>query len=117
MMDSLPGIRMSGENNDLFEENVCPFFQPTFDSNFLAGIGTKTAFGRNEITEGSISCILQYTIELITPPDIIIKKGKKNHGHWLQDNPIPHALDFTLNAPTVKHSKKTSPPERGVAVV
>jgi hypothetical protein len=41
MMDSLPGIRMSGENNDLFEENVCPFSQPTF-----AGVNLTPFGGR-----------------------------------------------------------------------
>jgi hypothetical protein len=71
MMDSLPGIRMSGENNDLLRK-FFTFFQSTFDENFLSGIGRKTAWGRNNIEEGSLSCILQNTIELITPPELPI---------------------------------------------
>jgi hypothetical protein len=71
MMDSLPGVRMSGENNDLLRK-MYELFESTFDSKFYRGVGRRVPFGRNEIAEGSLSCILQKTIELITPPELPI---------------------------------------------
>jgi hypothetical protein len=73
MMDSLPGVRMSGENNDLLRKQFL-FFNNTFhEKNFKLGLNSKSAFGRNKIPPGALSCILHTTIEMITPPNIPIK--------------------------------------------
>lgn len=73
MMDSLPGVRMSGENNNLLRKQFS-FYSGTFEAeHFEKGYGEKNAFGRNQILEGSLSCILQNAIELITPPEFPIQ--------------------------------------------
>lgn len=64
---------MSGENHDILKKQYL-FYQETFDEvHWGRSIGQKTAFGRNEIPEGSLSCILQNTMELITPPVFPVK--------------------------------------------
>jgi hypothetical protein len=68
MLDSLPGIRMSGENNDMLRQQFF-FYSNTFEENhFGKSVGEKNSFGRNPVPAGSLSCILQNTVELITPP-------------------------------------------------
>jgi hypothetical protein len=67
---SIKGCLKEGENDLL--RKMFTFFQTTFNRQFQAGIGKKHPFGRNKIEEGSLSCILQNIIELITPPELPI---------------------------------------------
>lgn len=77
MLDSLPGVRMSGENHDILKKQY-QLYQETFDEkDWERSVGKRTAFGRNEIPEGSLSCILHSTIELITPPVFPVKDVPK----------------------------------------
>ncbi|KAG7362006.1 hypothetical protein IV203_025672 [Nitzschia inconspicua] len=77
MLDSLPGVRMSGENNGLLWTQF-HFFQNTFcERNFIEGTNLKAAFGRNKIPNGALSCILQNSIEIITPPKLPIASIEK----------------------------------------
>jgi hypothetical protein len=69
MMDSLPGIRMSGENNALLQDFYMTHKKVFEDPNFIGGQGKRNPYGRHAIPEGALSCILQNTVELITPPE------------------------------------------------
>lgn len=72
MMDSLPGVRMSGENMDLLTKQFS-FFQTTVNDHLVQnGMGRKSPFGRNKIPMGASSCILHSSIELLTPPKLPI---------------------------------------------
>jgi hypothetical protein len=71
MLDSLPGVRMSGENNDQLKairvmmENVMlrrafGYYNSTFER--------KQAWGHNPIPPGAAACVGQKMIETINPP-------------------------------------------------
>jgi hypothetical protein len=71
MLDSLPSVRMSGENNDELRairymmENV--MLKPSvhyFDSK----VERKTAWGHNPIPPGAAACVGQKMMETINPP-------------------------------------------------
>lgn len=66
MMDSLPGIRMSGENS-----NTIGAMKKAVDGlmdikEFRAGV--RGAWGHNPIPHGSFACPVQHMIETINPP-------------------------------------------------
>ncbi|KAG7362008.1 retrotransposon hot spot protein [Nitzschia inconspicua] len=133
MMDSLPGVRMSGENNNLLK-NEFYLYNTTFEKeHFGKSIGKRNSFGRNQILPGSLSCILQNTIELITPPTFPINDTEEEQStiigfktvrshiavnddemrlfvHFLQEN-LPCArylINYRSDVQTHVHSLKTN---------
>jgi len=68
MLDALPGIRMSGENNDELKAIRSMIDNIGSSINFQRNAGQKTAWGHNRIPEGAFSCAAQHMIETINPP-------------------------------------------------
>ncbi|KAL7524935.1 hypothetical protein ACHAWF_001137 [Thalassiosira exigua] len=67
MLDALPGIRMSGENNDLLTR-LNTLRNDTMDYvRIRESIGKHSAWGRNPIPNGSFSCVAQHMVEAMTP--------------------------------------------------
>jgi hypothetical protein len=70
MLDSLPGVRMSGENKGtLLEikrmiENIDTEFQ------FHRAAGTKESWGHLPLPDGAFSCVAQHMMEAINPPPL-----------------------------------------------
>jgi hypothetical protein len=81
MLDTLPGVRMSGENNGALnaiqrmQEHVIDHEQ------FQAASGRKTPWGHNPIVDGSMGCFAQSMIEAINPP-LVDDQGKVLHDDW-----------------------------------
>ena len=72
MMDSLPGVRLSGENNALLQRQFMTHQAVFEDKLFKEGQQVKSSpYGRNKVPDGALACILQKAIEIITPPEKI----------------------------------------------
>lgn len=71
MMDSLPGVRMSGENNDTLGALQTMIGNIQKDPHFLRQQQNplqKGAWGHYLVPDGAFSCVAQKMMETITPP-------------------------------------------------
>jgi hypothetical protein len=68
MLDSLPGIRMSGENNGTLLRIQDMIANVRDNEFFETQEGKKAAWGHNKVPEGGWACMGQHVIETINPP-------------------------------------------------
>ena len=71
MMDSLPGVRMSGENNDTLGALRSMIDNIQKDPHFLRQQRNplnKGAWGHYRVPDGAFACVAQKMVETITPP-------------------------------------------------
>ena len=68
MLDSLPGVRMSGENNDELQAIRKMIDNVRRNANFQRHAGRRTPWGHNRVPDGAYSCVGQHMIETINPP-------------------------------------------------
>ena len=76
MLDSLPGIRMSGENNDELKAIRRMMDNIHGNQNFESSVDQKTPWGHHRVPEGAYSCVGQHMVETINPPSIDNFTGK-----------------------------------------
>ena len=69
MMDSLPGIRMGGENKDIISDMEHMFDDLRTDKAFVEGANVKDPWGHNQVYPGSYACAGQSIMEVINPPE------------------------------------------------
>ena len=70
MLDSLPGVRMGGENNDVLQ-NIKDLMNATFHGPMKIKSFTQnknTPWYHNPIPPGALSCVSQKMVETIVPP-------------------------------------------------
>jgi hypothetical protein len=75
MMNELPGVRMSGENNDELHKIHNMIQNIATLTEFKDSTNQHTAWGHNEVPAGAYACVAQKMIETINPPKMI--QGKK----------------------------------------
>jgi len=70
MMDSLPGVRMSGENKDTLGAIRHMISNIRDDRHFQRQQSEpkRGAWGHNPVPDGAFACVAQHMIETITPP-------------------------------------------------
>jgi len=68
MLDSLPGVRMSGENNDELKAIRGMIDNIKEVDDFKNGAQSKGPWGHNAIPEGAFACVAQSMMETINPP-------------------------------------------------
>jgi hypothetical protein len=78
MLDSLPGIRMSGENYDLIKR-MRTLIEETRSKHFKPAAGTNGPFGHNPTFPGSFACVAQTMVEVINPPPANFSKAEEPH--------------------------------------
>jgi hypothetical protein len=70
MLDTLPGIRMSGENNDLLTHLQWAVHQTTEHPSFKNGFDVnKNPWYHNPIIPGSLACAAQSLVHALNPPN------------------------------------------------
>jgi hypothetical protein len=80
MLDALPGVRMSGENNDLLKR-VHDLMEETVQNPFVVkGTNKKVAWGHNEFPKQAFSCVAQQMVETMNPPPRT-RNRKNQHPH------------------------------------
>ena len=67
MLNSLPGVRMSGENNNQLRAIRVMIDNVRSHKDFNRGVGEKGPWGHNPVPEGAFSCAAQHIIETINP--------------------------------------------------
>ncbi len=73
MLDSLPGVRMGGENNNAIH-NIMTMIEQTTSYPFRLKPPSYLKYGawyHNPIPDGSLACVTQKMIETIVPPSFI----------------------------------------------
>jgi len=72
MMDSLPGVRMSGENNDTLGAIRKMISNIRDDRHFIRqqNKSARGAWAHNHVPDGAFACVAQHMIETITPPEL-----------------------------------------------
>lgn len=68
MLNSLPGIRLSGENNDELKVLKEAIDNIRRDKQFLRGENKKNPWGHNPVPQGAYGCVVQKMMETINPP-------------------------------------------------
>lgn len=68
MLDSLPGVRMSGENKAMINQLQKMVDSIRYNFNFKQGTDKKHAWGHNRVPEGAFACVGQRMIETLNPP-------------------------------------------------
>jgi hypothetical protein len=79
MLDSLPGIRMSGENEDLIKHMRTTIENIRSSKGFVRSVGTKSPRGHNPVFPGSFACVAQTMVEVINPPPANFSKTEEPH--------------------------------------
>jgi len=74
MLDSLPGIRMSGENGNTLGRIKSMVDNVVKDANFFHSTNKRAPWGHNFMPNQTLSCVSQQMIESINPP--VLKKKK-----------------------------------------
>ena len=67
MLNTLPGVRMSGENNDLLKQ-LHQVHESTFRHPQFIGSDYATAWGHREIAPQATACVAQAWVEGMNPP-------------------------------------------------
>lgn len=75
MLDQLPGVRMSGENNDALNRIRHMINVVVEKEQFQRESGHMSPWGHNPVINGSLSCVAQHMIEAINPP-LVDDQGK-----------------------------------------
>jgi len=68
MLDSLPGVRMSGENNDELAAIRHMIENVSNNANFNREADRRAPWGHNRVPTGAYSCVGQHMMETINPP-------------------------------------------------
>lgn len=68
MLDALPGVRMSGENNDELKAIRNMMDNVLLEDRFTRIVDRQSAWGHNPMPPGATACVGQHMIEAINPP-------------------------------------------------
>jgi hypothetical protein len=68
MLNALPGIRMSGENNDTLKAIRSMVENISENGAFVISADQTNAWGHNHVPKGAFGCVAQKMIETINPP-------------------------------------------------
>jgi hypothetical protein len=92
MIDSLPGVRMTGENNDLLKRTMGVVKSTVDDPSWQSGGGYRGPWGHNPIPDQSLACPVQQMILSLNPPPVT-QNG---------DPPVPANEDLFLGFKTIR---------------
>ena len=108
MFDTLPGVRMSGEN-----ANTLAFLKRLMDNvlknpNFKQSAGAKASWGHHFVPPQSLSCVSQAMIEGINPPELINRLHIRN---------ITAAANDIVGFKTIRFFHEAETPEDEKAII